>query len=301
MSIRRNIFVAAAALSVAATAMANDNDCTPGKSVRSVKTTLASTPALLRIPRSITRPPIILWHGYGPPASESALMDALPLDEIPAVKVYLGLPLFGERLPAAGAAELGRRQSTDFASLLFEPSVLGAADELPAVLHALQARGCSKAGDKVGLFGFSAGGAAVLYALAEHEIPVSAAVTINASTGLNASVAALERATQHPYAWTEHAREIAKRSDAPGRAGDIASGKPPPALLIVHGEQDAMLTPQVANALNDALAPYYEKSHAERRLQLSIVPGVAHTWADASHIEALRKSIAAWFERYLDA
>jgi len=34
---------------------------------------------------------------------------------------------------------------------------------------------------------------------------------------------------------------------------------------------------------------------------LSIVPGVAHTWADAGHVQALRKSIAAWFERYLDA
>ncbi len=44
--------------------------------------------------------PIVLWHGFGPPASEQALMEALPLDEVPAVKVYLGLPMFGSRAPA---------------------------------------------------------------------------------------------------------------------------------------------------------------------------------------------------------
>jgi dienelactone hydrolase len=224
-------------------------------------------------------------------------MDALPLDDVPAVKVYLGLPLFGARLPAGGAAELGRRQSTDFASLLFEPSVLGAAQELPAVLKALEARGCLKAGDRIGLFGFSAGGAAVLYALAERAVLVSAAVTVNASTGLKASVSALERATKQPYAWTAVARDVATRSNAIGRAKEIATGAPPPALLIVHGMNDATLTPQVAIALHDALAPYYAKASAESRLRLDLVPGMTHAWADADETVILRKSIAEWFNR----
>jgi hypothetical protein len=41
----------------------------------------------------VTKPPIVLWHGLGPPASEGDLMSALPLDDVAAVKVYLGLPL----------------------------------------------------------------------------------------------------------------------------------------------------------------------------------------------------------------
>lgn len=92
-------------------------------------------------------------------------MNALPLDDVPAVKVYLGLPLFGSRAPPGGIKELGRRQAEDFAMLLFKPVVVGAADELPSVVAALRQRGCLAAGQPVGLMGFSAGGAAVLVAL----------------------------------------------------------------------------------------------------------------------------------------
>jgi hypothetical protein len=61
------------------------------------ETTLRSVPALLRIPADILQPPILLWHGFGPPASSADLMSALPLNAVPSVKVYLGLPLFGSR------------------------------------------------------------------------------------------------------------------------------------------------------------------------------------------------------------
>ena len=64
-----------------------------------LQTTLAGVPAVLRVPKVITKAPIVPWHGFGPPASETALMKALPLDEVAAVKVYLGLPLFGLRAP----------------------------------------------------------------------------------------------------------------------------------------------------------------------------------------------------------
>jgi dienelactone hydrolase len=267
--------------------------------VVTIDTTLAGVPALLRVPKSIAKPPIILWHGFGPPDSERALMEALPLDEVPAVKVYLGLPLFGARAPADGNKEVVRRQAEDLASLLFEPAVVGAAKELPAVLKALEARDCLEPGDKVGLFGFSAGGAAALFALAEAEVPVSAAVTLNASTGLSASISAFERATKRPYAWTEAARKLAKRSDAVGRAKEIAAGSPPPALLIIHGADDAMLTPQIAVALHEALLPLYRRTNAEQRLQLTIVSGMSHGWTGAGTVDELRKSTAAWFNRYL--
>jgi hypothetical protein len=41
--------------------------------IMTVETRLASVPALLRIPAKIRQPPIVLWHGFGPPASERAL------------------------------------------------------------------------------------------------------------------------------------------------------------------------------------------------------------------------------------
>lgn len=269
------------------------------QSVVTINTTLAGAPAILRVPKLIAKPPIVLWHGFGPPDSEQALMDALPLDEVPAVKVYLGLPLFGARMPAGGNKDLVRRQTEDFASLLFEPAVMGAAAELPAVLKALEGLGCLESGDEIGLFGFSAGGAAVLFALAEAEVPVSSAVILNASTGLNASIRALESTTKRPYAWTESARDLAKRSDGVGRAADIAAGDSPPALLIIHGSDDVLLPPQIAVALHGALLPSYRSAAAEQRLQLMVVSRMPHAWTGAGTVEELRKSVAAWFNQYL--
>ncbi|MDB6009653.1 MAG: peptidase, partial [Gammaproteobacteria bacterium] len=74
--------------------------------VVTVQTTLAGVPAILRVPNMITKAPIVLWHGFGAPASESELMKALPLDDVAAVKVYLGLPLFGSRAPSSGSDTL---------------------------------------------------------------------------------------------------------------------------------------------------------------------------------------------------
>jgi dienelactone hydrolase len=258
-----------------------------------VETRLASVPALMRIPPTIARPPILLWHGFGPPASERALMEALPLDEVPAIKIYLGLPQFGERAAPGDREDMVRRQAEDLGRLVFEPVVMGAAHELPSVIAALQELQCVRAQDKVGLFGFSAGGAAALFALAEGEAPIGAAVLVNASTGLTASVQAYERATKKQYAWTDYTRELARRTDAIQRAGDIARNHP--ALLILHATDDAMLTSQNAVALRDALAPYYRAAASEQRVRLTLIDGLSHGWADSAHAGELRRAIADWF------
>jgi len=261
------------------------------------ETTLAGVPAIVRVPATVTKAPIVLWHGFGPPASEAALMDALPLDDVPAVKVYLGLPLFGKRAEPGGVEALKRRQETDVALQVFEPVVAGAAKELPSVLRALQADGCAKSGERIGLFGFSAGGAAVLYALAERDVPIGTAVVLNASIGLSASVAAYERATGKGYVWSDAARDLAKRTDAVGRADAIATGHP--ALLIVQGTSDAMLTPELAKSLDATLAPLYAGHDADRE-QLMLLDGLSHNVTDAAGIDDLRRRIGGWFNRHLD-
>jgi predicted esterase len=258
-----------------------------------VETRLASVPALLRVPPQITQPPIVLWHGFGPPASERALMEALPLDDVPAMKVYLGLPQFGARESPNGREDMVRRQTEDLGRLVFEPVVVGAAKELPDVVTALQQLQCLRVREKIGLFGFSAGGAAVLIALAEGKAPVRTAVIVNASTGLTASVQAYERATKQQYTWSDYTRALARRTDAVQRAADIARNHA--ALLIVHGKNDAMLTSQNVVALREALAPYYDEADEEQRLRLALVDGLSHGWADSAHVGELRQSIAQWF------
>jgi len=257
-----------------------------------VETQLASVPALMRVPAKVTQPPILLWHGFGPPASERALMEALPLDEVPAIKIYLGLPQFGAREAPGGRESMARHQSEDLGRLVFEPVVVGAAKELPSVIAALQELQCIRTTDKVGLFGFSAGGAAALLALADGKVRVGTTVIVNASTGLTASVQAYERATKKAYVWSDYSRDLAHRTDAIGRAADIARNHP--ALLIVHGTDDAMLPAQNAIALRDALAPFYRAS-GDKRLKLDLVDGLSHGWADSAHGDELRSEIAQWF------
>lgn len=265
-----------------------------GRDVEVVNTTLAGVPAILRVPGKIAKPPIVLWHGFGPPASPQALMDAMPLDGVPSVKVYLGLPLFGARAPAGGVKELIRRQKQDFAKLLFKPSVVGAAEELPAVVTALEQRGCMTPKDRIGLFGFSAGGASALIVLEQHKVAVGAAIVLNASTGLNASVNALERVTEQKYAWTPAARMLGQQTDAIRHAEQIARGNPPPALLIVQGADDTVLTSQPATALYKALLPWYK--NPPKRLRLQLLPGVSHGWTDGGTAEEVRRVSAVWFQ-----
>jgi pimeloyl-ACP methyl ester carboxylesterase len=264
-----------------------------------LQTTLAGVPALLRVPKVIAKPPIVLWHGFGPPASESALMKALPLDEVAAVKVYLGLPLFGARAPSGDGESLAQRQASDYASRIFEPVVMGAAKELPAVVTALIDRQCLRASEKIGLFGFSAGGAAVLFALAERDVRVQAAVTLNAPTGLREAIEAVEHATKRSYVWTPAARQLAERSDSVRRAREIAAGDPPPALLIFHGSADEVVAPQATLSLRDALLPLYAESGNRQRLHVVIAPDVSHDWTEPQALQQVRIAVASWFDQNL--
>lgn len=54
---------------------------------RVITTELAGVPVIIHIPDKVLAPPIILWHGFGPPASEQALMQMFPLDDVPAIGV----------------------------------------------------------------------------------------------------------------------------------------------------------------------------------------------------------------------
>lgn len=264
---------------------------------RVVETELAGVPAILRVPAKVSLPPIVLWHGFGPPASERALMQAFPLDDIPAIKVYLGLPMFGRRAPAGGTDELVRRQREDVGLLVFEPVVVGAADELPRVVAALEQQRCLRAGDSIGLLGFSAGGAAVLLSLARRAVPVSAAVLLNPSTGLTASVQAFEHATGLAYAWTPASRALAKRTDAVEHAADIAAGKPPPAILIIRGDKDDVISQTSVNSLKDALESRYALSHQSERFRYRPLDDLPHNLAGAD--DALHQEVVAWFNDYL--
>jgi dienelactone hydrolase len=277
------------------------SDLAPPDAVRTIPTVLAGVPALIRIPPTVKKAPIVLWHGLGPPSSEAELMKDLPLDDVPAVKIYLGLPLFGARAPAAGTDSLAQRQAQDYATRIFEPIVFGAARELPAVLGELSKLGCLRPGEKVGLFGFSAGGTAALIALMNDKAPIAVAVTVNAPSGLRSAVGALERATKQPYVWSDASLRLAERSDATLHATQIAAttAGQPRALLLFQGADDSMIAPADTVSLDRSLRPVYEQSRDPHRLQLTVASGVSHDWADPKTVGQVRTAVADWFNRYL--
>jgi len=258
-------------------------------------TTLAGVPAILRIPAHVDKPPVILWHGFGPPASERAMMDALPLDDVDAVKVYLGLPLFGARAPAGGMKELARRQAEDVGLLVFKPVVVGAANELREVVDALQANGCMQRDAPIALVGFSAGGAAALDALSQRKVAVGAGVFINASTGLSASILAYEKATGKTYAWSPESRALAQQTDAIDHASAIAAHHP--ALLFLQGADDAVIDSRAASALFDRLKPLYGSQ--PQHLQFTRPAGMSHQWAaDPVTLANVQKATADWLNAH---
>ncbi len=266
---------------------------------RIVTTDLAGVPAILHIPDKVLVAPIVLWHGFGPPANEQALMRAFPLDDVPAITVYLGLPLFGSRAPTGGTNELVRRQREDVGLQVFKPVVVGAADELPHVVEALKRQSCMQASDRIGLLGFSAGGAAVLLSLAQHDVAVGAAVLLNPSIGLTTSVQAYEHATGLTYSWTPESRALAKRTDATEHAAQIAAGNPPPALLVVQGAKDDVLSQTSASQLEKALAARYAHVRQSERFRYSVIDDLPHNLTGAATDDALHREVSAWFNRYL--
>lgn len=266
---------------------------------RVITTSLAGVPAIVHVPAKVTRAPIILWHGFGPPANEQALLRAFPLEDVAAIKVYLGLPMFGSRAPSGGTDELVRRQREDMGLLVFKPVVVGAAEELPRVVAALERQGCMRHGDRIGLFGFSAGGAAALLSLAQRDVAIGAAVMLNPSIGLSASVQAYEHATGLKYAWTPESRALAKRTDATERAAQIAAGNPPPAILVVQGVKDDVVSQASSAELEKALAPRYARAHESARFSYRVLDDLPHNLTGAAADDELHREVSAWFERYL--
>jgi hypothetical protein len=82
-------------------------------------TTIAGVPGLIAIPDHLvsSTPIVVMYHGFGPPASPEALAKAVP--PIPgAISFYPWLPLFGPRMGAGGTNDLVQRQADDYVTVV---------------------------------------------------------------------------------------------------------------------------------------------------------------------------------------
>lgn len=249
-------------------------------------------------------PVVAAWHLMDAPRTESAFAAALPLTGLDAWRIYLGLPLSGSRLPDGGLEELGRLGYEDAVLNLQGPVTAQAAEEFGPALAELRAR--LDLGDgPVGLLGGSAGAAVALLVLAEAPVAVSAAVLVSPLVRLRPAVEALAGRYGFTYAWSDSSLAVARRLDLVARAGELARHGEPAVLLVVGEDDDAEGFRAPADGLREQLAGRYADPG---RVELVVVPGMAHALADEPGIEAapqtphaaqVDRHATAWLQRHL--
>ncbi|MGW5874928.1 alpha/beta hydrolase family protein [Nocardiopsis terrae] len=259
---------------------------------------LALPPA---VPTESPAPLVVGLHAFEPPRSESALAGAVPMASLPAWRVYLGLPLFGARLPEGGVAEINQRGARDYLVELFGPVVEEAAAELRRVTEEL--RSAFPVSDApVGLVGVGAGATAALLALAEDRIPVGAAAAINPIVDPSLLVAARERRTGTPYSWSTQAQQTRGWLDLSGRAAEISRNATP--LLVVNGGRDEVVPPAHGSAFHDTLAA----QGSGNALRHIVVPDLAHAIGPEPGLEPgpltpagvlTDRALTEWFHQHL--
>jgi pimeloyl-ACP methyl ester carboxylesterase len=249
-------------------------------------------------------PAVVAWHLMDPPRTEGALAAALPMTGLDAWRIYLGLPLFGSRLPAGGMDEVMRLSAEDVVLNVHGPVVSQAAAEFGDAFAEL--RGRLDLGDgPIGLLGGSAGAAVAGLVLTESDVPVAAGVLVSPLVQLRATVDALGQAYGLTYAWSDASLDVARRLDLVARAPEIAR-RGQPALLLVVGEDDlADGFAQPAALLREELATRYDEPG---RTELVSVPGMGHALAEepglepapqTPHAAVVDRRVVGWFGRHL--
>lgn len=258
-------------------------------------------------PRPST-PVVVAWHLMDPPRTEAAFAAALPLADLEAWRIYLGLPLCGARLPAGGAEELMRLGYSDAVMNLQGPIASQGAAEFPAAFEHL--RGLLGLGDgPLALAGGSMGSAVAALVMTKAAPAagraVAAAVLISPMVQLREAVEATGRRFGVTYPWGPASLEVAARLDFVARAEEIVRAGQPAVQLVVGADDDAAGFLDPAQQLRGALAGRYDDAS---RVDLVVVPGMGHALAEEPGIEpapqtpaaaAVDQHATAWLRRHL--
>ncbi|MEW1926449.1 alpha/beta hydrolase [Streptomyces sp. NPDC088360] len=234
---------------------------------------------------------IVTWHMLDAPRSDAAFAAALPMDDVPAWRVHLGMPMCGARM-VDGSMDAGLELiRKDVLMSFLEPLVRQAVAEFPDALASI--RGQLPVDDRpIGVLGGSLGGAVALRILAETEIPVFAGAVVNAAIRMRSVVGLFPG--DYPYDATSE--RTVDRLDFVAKAGAIARRAP---LLVVSGALDH---PGLRVDASDLVAALGERS------ELLSIPGLAHPLADEPGIEpapqlplarTVDDGLVRWFRRHL--
>ena len=236
-------------------------------------------------------PLIVTWHMLDAPRSDAAFAAALPMNDLPAWRVHLGMPMCGARMVDGRTdAVVELFQKDPLMSFLY-PFVRQATEEFPAALASIRAQLPVDDGP-IGVLGGSLGGAVALRILADTEIPIFAGAVVNAAIRMRSVVDLFPG----DYPYDAESEKAVDSLDSVAKAGIIAGRAP---LLVVSGELDHPALRADALDLVDALG---------ERSELLSIPGLAHPLADEPGIEPAPQlplarevdaGLARWFRRQL--
>lgn len=235
---------------------------------------------------------VAVLHGLDQPNSEETMAATLPLQDLPAWRVYLGLPMSGKRAPKGGQDEIMRLASEDALLNLQAPVMEQAADELPAAIDELRRQLGISENAKVALVGTSAGAGAILKALIDSDVHADAVALINPVSTARAAIEAGERAFDMKYEWSDESDEKADELDFVRRAGEIASRGGQPGVLILQGEDDDEAFVRSSEELEQAFAKEWKRPND---VSLKKVKGLGHSLRATSDIDKEPSNAAATY------
>jgi predicted esterase len=242
---------------------------------------------------------VLLYHGFGAPASPRDLEKAVPLSGSNIIAAYVNMPLVADRLPAGGVDELMRIQRTDFVNGLFYRSIAGAVAEMPSIVNALGKRYQVDTTKGIGLFGFSAGGSAVLLAMIDSEIPIAAAVVVNAPFSIQQNVKSWERALKRAYQWDADSLRVAEHFDVARHADRIASRSPGVAMLVLQSASDELLDAKPSEEAVAALRAAYKAAGSHADIELRVLERGTHNFSAAE--TEIDQRATDWLQSHLRA
>jgi hypothetical protein len=238
-----------------------------------------------------TAPLIVTWHMLDAPRSDAAFAAALPMNDLPAWRVHLGMPMCGARM-VNGSMDAGLELIREDVLMSFlHAFVKQATEEFPAALASIRAQLPVDDGP-IGVLGGSLGGAVALRILADTEIPVFAGAVVNAAIRMRSVVDLFPG----DYPYDAESEKAVDSLDFVAKADAIARRAP---LLVASGELDHPALRADALDLVDALG---------ERSELLSIPGLAHPLADEPGIEPAPQleqarivdaGLSTWFRRHL--
>lgn len=234
---------------------------------------------------------IVTWHMLDAPRSDAAFAAALPMNDLPAWRVHLGMPMCGARM-VDGSMDAGLALMREDVLMSFLYAfVRQAYEEFPAALASIRAQLPVDDGP-IGVLGGSLGAAVALRVLADTEVPVFAAAVVNGAIRMRSVVDLFPG----DYSYDGESEKAVDSLDFLPRAAVLADRAP---LLVVSGELDHPALRTDALDLVDAMG---------QRSELLSIPGLAHPLADEPGIEPapqlpvvreVDSGLARWFGRHL--